>query len=49
MGFGFAMWVILYIRVPFRILLIRVPYYVGHLKRDPDSEKYPCRADDPVF
>ena len=28
-------------RVPFRVLFIRVPYYIGDLKRDPNLENYP--------
>ena len=28
-------------RVPFRVLFIRVPYYIGDLKRDPNIEAYP--------
>ena len=28
------------IRVPFGVLFIRVPYYVGDLKRDPGLENY---------
>ena len=28
-------------RVPFRVLFIRVPYYFGDLKRRPDLESYP--------
>ena len=39
-GVGFSLgriWVILELRVAFRILLIRVPYYVG----DPTLENYP--------
>ena len=33
-------WVVLQIRVPFRVLSIRVSYYVGDLKRDPNLENY---------
>ena len=29
-------------RVPVRVLLIRVPYYFGDPKRDPDLGNYPC-------
>ena len=29
------------VRVPFRVLCTRVPYYIGDLKRDPDLENYP--------
>ena len=36
------MWVVLQSRVPFRLLFIRVPYYIGDLKRDPNLENYPC-------
>ena len=25
----------------FKVLIIRVPYYIGDLKRDPDLENYP--------
>ena len=32
-------WAVLEIRVPFRGLSIRVPYYTGDLKRDPDLPK----------
>ena len=28
-------------RVPLRVLFIRVPFYIEDLKRDPDLEKYP--------
>ena len=35
-------WVVLYIRVPFKVLFTRVPYYLGDPKRDPISlEEYP--------
>ena len=33
--------VALYIRVPFRVLIIRVPHYIGDLKWDPNLENYP--------
>ena len=28
----------------FRVLFIRVPYYIGDMKRDPNSENYPYRS-----
>ena len=31
-------WAVLYIRVPSRVLFIRVPYYFGDLKRDASLE-----------
>ena len=34
-------WVGFGIRVPFRVLFIRVPYYFGDLKRPPNLENYP--------
>ena len=34
-------WVVVYIRVPFRVLSIRVPYYIGDPKQDPNSENCP--------
>ena len=34
-------WVVLKIRVPFRVLLMRVPHYVGDLKSEPNWENYP--------
>ena len=36
------MWVVVEITVPFGVLFIWVPYYVGDLKRDPNLENYPC-------
>ena len=33
---------ILQIRVPFKVLSKRVPYYFGDLARDPNLENYPC-------
>ena len=38
-------WAVLKNRVPFRVLLIRVPYYIGDLKGDPNLENYPSRGD----
>ena len=35
------MWVVLYFGAPFRVLFIRVPYYIGDLKRDPNLENCP--------
>ena len=32
--------ILLQIRVPFRVLFIRVPYSLGDLKRDPNLENY---------
>ena len=29
------------IRVPFRVLFIRAPYYIGDVNRDPNLENYP--------
>ena len=29
---------------PFRVLFIRVPYYIGDLERDPNLENYPYRS-----
>ena len=37
------------IRVPFRVRLIRVPYYIGDLKRDPNSENYPVHLEPEPF
>ena len=34
-------WVLLKNKVPFRILFIRVPYYIGDPKWDPNIESYP--------
>ena len=34
-------WVVLQLRVPFRVLFIRVPYYIGDPKRDPNFDNYP--------
>ena len=31
-------------RVPSRVLYVRVPYYTGALKRDPSLENYPCNT-----
>ena len=28
-------------RVPFRVLIIKVPYYIGDLKRDPSFRELP--------
>ena len=36
-----TIWVVIKIRVPFRVLFIRVPYYIGDQKRDPNLENYP--------
>ena len=36
-----GIWVVLQIRVPLRGPLIRVPYYIGDLKRDLNLENYP--------
>ena len=44
-------WPVLENRVPFGILFIRVPYYVGDLKGDPSLENYPncsTAAESPV-
>ena len=41
--FFISMWVTLEIRVPFRILVIMVPYYIGDLNGDPNVEKCQCR------
>ena len=37
------MWVVLQNRVPFRLLFtkVRVPYYFGDPRRDPNLENYP--------
>ena len=40
------MWVVFQIRVPLGSLFIRVPYYIGDPKRDPDLENYPCTQED---
>ena len=39
----FIIWGLFQIRVPvpFRVLFIRVPYYIGDLKGDPSLENYP--------
>ena len=29
------------VRVPFKVLFIRVPCYIGDLERDPNLENYP--------
>ena len=29
-------------RIPFRVLIIRVPYYIRDLERGPNLENYPC-------
>ena len=48
-----AHWVILEIRVPFRVLFTRAPYYVWELKGHPNlenyhiSRRYPSRARSP--
>ena len=34
-------WVVLEIRVPFRVLFISLPYYIGDLNRNPNLENYP--------
>ena len=34
-------WVVFQTRVPFGVLCIRVLYYVGNPKRDPNLENYP--------
>ena len=36
-----AIWVGFENRVPFRVLFIRVPNYIGDPKRDPNLENYP--------
>ena len=36
-------WVVLEIRVPLRVLLLRVPYYILDLKRDLNLWNYPYR------
>ena len=33
----FSTWLVLQIRVPFRVLFLGVPYYCGDLHRDPNS------------
>ena len=44
-GRRLAIWAVLYIRVPLRgSFFIRVPYYIGDLKRDPNIESYPFGA-----
>ena len=35
-----GMWVVLEIRVPFRVLFIRVPYYVGDPQKGPNLENF---------
>ena len=37
-------WVVLYIRFLFKVPFIRVPYYVGDLKRDPNLGNYPNKG-----
>ena len=34
--------VVLLMRVPFRTLCVRVLYYIGDIRRDPNLENYPC-------
>ena len=41
------MWVVFQNRVPSRVVLIRVPYYIGDLKKDPNLESYPCEFPNP--
>ena len=41
-------WAVLEISVPFRVLLVRVPYCFGDLKRDPTLENYPQRLHVPL-
>ena len=42
-----SMWVEFKTRVPFyRVLLIRVPYYIGDLNREPNLENHPCAHTD---
>ena len=36
-----SIWVVFKMRVPFRVVIIRVPYYIVDLKRDPNLESYP--------
>ena len=36
-----ATWVVVEIRVPLRILVISVPYYIGDPRMDPNLENYP--------
>ena len=36
------MWLVLEIRIPFKVLLVRGPYYIGDLKRDTSLENCPC-------
>ena len=38
-----CIWVVFYIRIPFRVPFIRIPYYIGYLKRDPNLENHSCR------
>ena len=42
-GCEFTTWVVLFIRVPFRVLFIRVRYHIGDLGKDPNFENYPTR------
>ena len=42
-------WVLLKIRVPFRVLLIRVPYYFGDSKEDPNLENYPHEVSNMLY
>ena len=37
------MWVVLQIRVPFRVLSLRVSYDIGDPNRDPNIENYPVK------
>ena len=39
--------VVLQSRVLFRVLLLRMPYYFGDLKRDPDLENHPHGLNKP--
>ena len=36
-------WVVFQNRVPFTVLFVRVPYYIGDLKGDPNLENYPYK------
>ena len=40
-----SIWVVLQIRIPFKLPFIRVPHYIGDLKRDPNLENYPYPRD----
>ena len=33
-------WAVFQIRVPFRVLFIRVPYHIGDLKKDPSLSRF---------